>query len=172
DAAGSFIENRCDATPQQCIAAQQFLRRQFQVLPREANSELSFGRLDWSPSERHHLSASFNYLRWISPNGFQTQTVLNNGEGLGANGNSSVRTRYARIEWMYVPAGTRIHEFRFGWFKDRHGDDLNPNLIPGATGPVQIIVAGQANLGSSPDLPRVDPSENRFQIADNVTIVS
>ena len=64
------------------------------------------------------------------PNGFQTQAVLNNGAGVGANGNSSVRTRYGRLEWMYIPDGTRINEFRFGWFKDRHADNLNPNLIP------------------------------------------
>jgi hypothetical protein len=171
NANGTFIGS-CGAGAQQCDAALQFLNRQFQVLERTADSELSFGKLDWLPSQSHHVSASFNYLRWISPNGFQTQTVLNNGEGGGANGNSSVRTRYARLEWMYVPTGARIYEFRFGWFKDRHGDDLNPKLIPGATGPVQISVEGQANLGSSPDLPRVDPSENRLQVADNFTLVA
>ena len=116
--------------PAQCAAALQFLNRQFQVLDRSADSELVFGKLDWLPSQSHHISASFNYLRWRSPNGFQTQAVVNDGSGVGANGNSSVRTRYGRLEWMYIPDGARINEFRFGWFKDRHADNLNPNLIP------------------------------------------
>jgi hypothetical protein len=170
DSTGRFI-GTCEASAAQCTAALQFLNRQFQVLGRRADSELGFGKLDWLPSQSHHVSASFNYLRWRSPNGFQTQAVVNDGSGVGANGNSSVRTRYGRLEWMYIPDGARINEFRFGWFKDRHADNLNPNLIP-ATGLVQIVVEGQANLGVSADMPRIDPSENRFQVADSVTLVS
>jgi hypothetical protein len=34
---------------------------------------------------------------------------------------------------------------------------------------VQITVAGQPNLGVSADLPRLDPSENRWQITDGFT---
>ena len=89
----------------QCAAALSYLDRQFQVLDRSANSELGFGKIDWLPSQRNHISASFNYLRWISPDGFQTQAVLNNGEGVGANGNSSVRTRYGA-------AGMDVHSQR------------------------------------------------------------
>ncbi len=170
DAGGAFI-GTCDVSPQQCDAAKQFLRRQFQVLERKANSELAFGKLDWTPSERHHVSASFNYLRWLSPNGFQTQAVLNNGEGVGANGSSSVRTRYARLAWTFVPDGARINDLRLGWFKDRHSDNINPVLVPPETGLVQITVEGQANLGISSDLPRIDPSENRFELADGFSLV-
>jgi hypothetical protein len=171
DAGGAFI-GKCDATAQQCGAALQFLRRNFQVLERKANSELAFGKLDWTPSERNQVSASFNYLRWLSPNGFQTQAVLNNGEGVGANGNSSVRTRYARLAWKFVPGGTRINELRLGWLKDRHSDNINPLLAPPETGLVQITVEGQANLGVSAELPRIDPSENRFELADGYSMLS
>jgi hypothetical protein len=170
DSTGAFTGS-CAATAAQCAAALQFLSRQFQVLDRTADSELLFGRLDWLPSQTNHISASFNYLRWISPNGFQTQAALNDGTGVGANGNSSVRTRYGKLAWMYIPGGAWINEFRFGWFKDRHADNLNPSLIP-STGLAQIVVEGQANLGSTVDMPRIDPSENRFQVADNVTLLS
>ena len=173
DAAGVFAGScAAPATAPQCAAALLFLSRQFQVLERSANSELGFGKLDWLPTQRHHVSASFNYLRWISPNGFQTQAVLNNGEGVGANGNSSVRTRYGRMEWKFIPNGAKINELRFGWFKDRHADNLNQSLVPAATGLVQITVAGQPNLGVSADLPRLDPSENRWQITDGFTFVT
>ena len=170
DANGNFV-GTCNATPAQCSAALQFLNRQFQVLDRSADSELLFGRLDWSPSDRNRLSASFNYLRWISPNGYQTQAVLNDGSGVGNNGDSSVRTRYGRLTWTLLPAPTVVNEVRFGWFKDRHSDNINPQLVPPETGLVQIAVQGQQYLGVNSDLPRIDPSENRFQIADTLSIV-
>lgn len=171
NANGTFTGS-CAASSQQCAAALQFLSRQFQVLERTADSELGFGKLDWAPSQRHHVSGSFNFLRWISPNGFQTQAALNNGEGVGANGNSTVRTRYGRLAWRYIPTADSVNELRFGWFKDRHSDNINAKLVPPETGLVQIIVGGQPNLGVLQDLPRLDPSENRFQIAEGLTRVA
>ncbi len=164
---GSF-RGTCEATAQQCAAALAFVRRNFGVLDRTSGSELGFGRIDWRPSEKNAVSASFNYLRWTSPNGYQTQSVLNNGEAFGANGDSSVRTRYGRLAWTATPNARWINELRFGWFKDRHGDDLPASLIP-ATGTVQITIEGQPNLGVLSEVPRLNPSENRFQLAENVT---
>jgi hypothetical protein len=60
---------------------------------------------------------------------------------------------------------------RFGWFKDRHADNTNPALVPPETGLVGITVEGQPNLGVNADLPRIDPNENRFEIADVLTSV-
>jgi len=168
DPSGRFV-GTCGATSAQCQAALRFLDRHFRVLERTADSELGFGKLDWRPSERHSLSASFNYLRWISPNGIQTQAVLNNGNGVGNNANSTVRTRYGRLAWMAIPTPTAVNEFRFGWFKDRLFDDVNEQLIPPETGRVQITVQSQPNLGVATAYPRLNPSENRFQFADNLT---
>ena len=170
DSSGKFIAAcNAPATPAQCTAAQNFFGRQFQTLSREANSELGFGKIDWRPSDRNSVSASFNYLRWISPNGIQTQAVLTNGNGIGNNANSTVRTRYARLAWTSIPSSTIVNEARFGWFKDRLFDDVNPALIPAETGTVGITVAGQANLGTATDYPRNNPSEQRFQFADNLS---
>ena len=168
--AGAFV-GTCTASAAQCSTALGFLNRQFQVLDRTADSELLFGKLDWLPSQNHRISASFNYLRWNSPNGYQTQAVLNDGSGVGNNGNSSVRTRYGRLEWMYIPDGARINELRFGWFKDRHADNFNPNLIP-STGLRRSSSKASRTWARTRDLPRIDPSENRFQVADNLTVVS
>ncbi|MFN7922445.1 MAG: carboxypeptidase regulatory-like domain-containing protein [Bryobacteraceae bacterium] len=168
DANGNFA-GQCTATAAQCSAALSFLGRQFQVLPRTANSELGFGKIDWRPNERHSISASFNYLRWISPNGIQTQAVLNNGNGVGNNADSTVRTRYGRLSWTSIPKSTVVNELRYGWFKDRLFDDASPSLVPQATGRIQLTVQGQANLGVADAYPRLNPSENRHQIADNLT---
>jgi outer membrane receptor for ferrienterochelin and colicin len=168
NAAGTFV-GTCAATPAQCSAAQDFLKRQFQVLDRTANSELGFAKLDFRPTERHAVSLSFNYLRWISPNGIQTQAVLNNGNGVGNNANSTVRTRYGRASWTYIPTNNIVNEVRYGWFKDRLFDDVSESLIPALTGRVQISVQGQGNLGVADAYPRLNPSENKHQIADNLT---
>jgi hypothetical protein len=168
DANGNFV-GTCTATTAQCQAAQQFLQRQFQVLERRADSELGFSKLDWRPNERNSVSLSFNYLRWISPNGIQTQAVLNNGNGVGNNANSTVRTRYGRASWTFIPTNTIVNEVRYGWFKDRLFDDVADSLIPTLTGRVQISVQGQGNLGVADAYPRLNPSENKHQFADNLT---
>jgi len=168
DPNGTFV-GTCTATASQCAAAQDFLKRQFQVLDRTANSELGCGKIDWRPTERNSFSMSFNYLRWISPNGIQTQAVLNNGNGVGNNANSTVRTRYGRASWTSIPTNTIVNELRYGWFKDRLFDDVSESLIPALTGRVQITVQGQTNLGVADAYPRLNPSENKHQIADNLT---
>ena len=168
DPNGTFV-GVCTATAAQCQAAQSFLGRMTQVLNRTANSELGFAKLDYRPNERNAVSLSFNYLRWISPNGIQTQAVLNDGNGIGNNANSTVRTRYGRASWTYIPTNTIVNEVRYGWFKDRLFDDVNASLIPALTGAVGITVQGQANLGVATSYPRLNPSENKHQIADNLT---
>ncbi|HEU0124271.1 MAG TPA: TonB-dependent receptor [Bryobacteraceae bacterium] len=168
DGNGAFV-GTCGATAAQCQAAQNFLQRQFQVLDRTANSELGFSKIDWRPNERNAVSLSFNYLRWISPNGIQTQAVLNNGNGVGNNADSTVRTRYGRASWTFIPTNTVVNELRYGWFKDRLYDSVNASLIPALTGSVQITVQGQTNLGVADAYPRLNPSENKNQIADNLT---
>jgi hypothetical protein len=62
-----------------------------------------------------------------------------------------------------------VNEARFGWFKDRLYDTVNPALAPpnGLVG--QLSVQGQGNLGVADFLPRVQPTEDRFQFADSLT---
>jgi hypothetical protein len=160
------------ATPAQCQAAFAILDRQFQTIDRTANSELGFGKIDWRPTDNDSFSFSMNYLRWISPNGIQTQAVLTNGNGIGNNANSTVRTRYGRAQWTRVLSPTAVNEFRFGWFKDKLFDFVNPDLIPPETGTLGLTVANQTNLGTATDYPRLNPSENRFQFVNTVNWIA
>ncbi|MCU0248171.1 MAG: TonB-dependent receptor, partial [Bryobacter sp.] len=135
------------------------------------NGELTrrnFGKIDWRPTDRQSLSASFNYLRWVSPNGIQTQAVLSNNNALANNANSTVRTRYARLAWTSIVTNTLVNEARFGWFKDRLFDDFNPDFIPPQTQRLGVSVAGTP-VGVAIDYPRLNPSEQRYQFADNAT---
>jgi len=169
NAAGAFV-GACTATPAQCDAAVNFItKRHNTTIPRTADSDLGFGKIDWRPADRHSFSFSFNYLKWISPMGIQTGAALNNGAGIGGNGDSTVRTRYGRISYTSIPTSTIVNEVRYGWFKDRLFDDLNPEYLPAETGRLAITVQGVANLGVANYMPRLNPSENRHQFADNLT---
>ncbi len=160
------------ATPQQCATAQTFVTtRNFGVVPRTVDQDLAFGKIDFRPSERNTFSFSLNYLRWVSPNGIQTQAVLNNGNGIGNNANSTVRTRYGRATWTSIVNASAVNEARFGWFKDRLFDDASPNFLSPALGRAGLTVAGVSNLGYATGYPRLNPSEQRFQYADNFNLI-
>lgn len=167
--AGAFV-GACTATQAQCDAAVNYItKRHNTTIPRTANSDLGFGKIDWRPADRHSFSFSFNYLKWISPMGIQTAAALNNGSGIGGNGDSTVRTRYGRVSYTAIPTSTVVNELRYGWFKDRLFDDLNPAYLPAETGRLTISVQGVSNLGVANYMPRLNPSENRHSIADNLT---
>ena len=97
--------------------------------------------------------------------GFRPPPTSTSGSALTSNGTTTVRSRYGRLAWTNVPSTSSVNEMRFGWFKDRQADDINAEFIP-SFGPAAVSVAG-ANIGSAYYLPRINPSENRYQLADN-----
>ena len=166
----SFVGCAAPATPAQCAAINTILPRYFGLIPRQANQDLGFGRLDWRPSERNAFSASLNYLRFVSPNGIQTNISSTTGAALGSNGDDSVRVRNGRASWTAVPKPNWVNELRFGWATDRQADTFNPGTFDPALGYIGLTVAGQSGLGNGVSyLPRVEPNEQRFQVADNVS---
>ena len=171
-AAQSFIGCGAPATPAQCSAINGLLPRLFGAVNRAGNQELYFLKLDYHLNDRNTFSASFNYLHWFSVNGIQTGASLTNGAAVGTNGDDSVRDRIGKLSWTYVPTNSIVNEFRFGWFKDRQADDFDPTLQQGyPIGNVSLSVAGVSTLGGYNILPRILPSENRFQWADSMSVV-
>jgi hypothetical protein len=160
------------ATPAQCAAANTLLPRLFGLVDRRADQQLYFAKIDYHINDRNTLSISLNYLKFFSMNGIQTGVSSTSGAAAGTNGDDSVRDRIGKFTWTYVPTNSVVNEFRFGWFKDRQADDYNPTLYKGyPIGNVSLSVAGVSTLGAYNVLPRINPSENRFQYADNLSIV-
>jgi len=169
NAAGTFIGTcGAPATPQQCSNAVDYFRRFFGTVPRTVTQDLYFGKIDWRPNDRNSISANFNLLNWDSPNGIQSAATLTNAGAIGNNGLSTVKTRWARVSHTGIFTPSIVNEARFGWFKDRLFDDVNYDLAPPGVRSA-VTVQGQGNLGVPNYLPRVQPTEDRFQIADNLS---
>jgi hypothetical protein len=167
---GCVVGGATGATAAQCAAINAVLPRLFGSVDRNGNQQLYFLKFDYRPNDRNSLSASINYLKWFSVNGIQTGLVSTSGAAAGSNGDDSVRDRMGKLQWTYVPSGTVINEARFGWFKDRQADDFDPALQAGyPIGNVSLSVAGISTLGGYNILPRINPSENRFQYVDNLS---
>jgi hypothetical protein len=156
------------ASAQQCAAINNILTRFFTTLPRTADQDTALGKIDWRPNERHSLSASFNYTHFNSPNGIQTGAVVTSGGALNSNGIDDVNIRYGRAAWTYIASSSVVNEARFGWFKDRQADSLNQALLDPTYGSLSVSVNGVA-IGSGNYLPRIQPSESRYELADNLS---
>lgn len=156
------------ATPQQCAAINGVLTRFYGTLPRTADQQTALAKIDWRPDDKNAFSFSGNYQHFNSPNGIQTGASVTNGGAINSNGIDDVNVRYGRAEWTFVPSGNLVNEARFGWFKDRQADSVNNALLDPAYGALSISVNGQA-VGAANYLPRVQPSENRYEGADNLS---
>jgi len=68
-------------------------------------------------------------LRWVSPNGLQTAGVLNNGQGVGNNVNSSVRAKVRQAQLDRYSSSSMVNDSGSAGFKDKQFDYLT---IPSA----------------------------------------
>ena len=169
----SWIGCAAPATAAQCSAINALLPRMFGTVPRNGNQLLGLLKLDYRPDSRNSLTVDMNYLKWFSVNGIQTGISNTSGGAVGNNGDDSVRDRIGRASWTFIATNTMVNELRFGWFKDRQADDYNLDLQKGyPIGNVSLSVAGVSTLGGYNILPRILPSENRYQFVDNLSWVT
>src|SRR5438270_891047 len=154
-------------TAAQCTAAIAYLQSRVatQLIPRTVDDNLLFGKIDYHLNDRNTFSFSANYLDFRSPNGIQTQLSLTDGNAIGNNADTNVFDRTGRASWTFLVSPNAVNEFRFGYFKDRQFDPASPSLLP-SFGPVVLAVQSVSNVGFASQYPRLNPSEQRFQIAD------
>ena len=156
------------ATPSQCAAINGLLPRYYGQIPRTLDQELYFGRLDYHVSERNTLSASFNFLHALSPNGIQTGIVSTAGAALNGNGDDAVTVRNGRLDWTSVITPTLLNQATFGVATDRQADTFDDALLGQGLAYLGVSVNG-TSIGPPNYLPRVQPSERRVQFRDNAT---
>jgi outer membrane receptor protein involved in Fe transport len=158
------------ATPAQCAAINGLLPRFFGEIPRTDDNDLAFGRLDYHASDKHVFTAEFNFLRWWSPNGIQTGLSSTTGAGINGNGDDSVRVRNGKFGWTWIPSSSIVNNFRFGVDTDRQADTFDQAELGSGLGYLYLSVDG-VQLGPADYLPRVEPSETRYEFADDLSAV-
>ncbi len=118
------------------------LPRFYGQIPRTADNDLYFGRLDYNLSDKNTFSASFNFLRWKSPNGIQTSISSTTGAAITGNGDDSVTVRNGKLTWTCVPKSNLVSEFRYGLDTDRQADTFDQSELGGGLGYLDVSVAG------------------------------
>jgi hypothetical protein len=157
------------ATAAQCTSLISYLETRVdpQLVPRTADVNLLFGKIDYQLNDRNRFNVEMNYLDFRSPNGIQTQGSLTTGAAIGNNANTNVFDRTIKSGLTTIVKSNAINELRLGMFKDRQYDPASPSLEP-ITGPASYSISSGSlsNIGYATSYPRLHPSELRFQLSD------
>lgn len=146
-----------------CAPAIAFLRAKTGVFSRKANQYIFFPKFDWNINSRNVFTGSYNYMKFASPSGIQTQPVISVSNS--ANGSDGVRVDILNFKVVSTISSKIVNEARFQWGRDFEFE------FPNAPGPSTSITNG-ISFGMPNFLPRPSfPNEKRVQIVDNVSLV-
>ncbi len=157
----AFASMACTAPG--CSATLNYLNALTGPFARRGDNYVFLTKLDWLLNQKHTLTGSYNYQKWSSPNGIQTQTVITVSPS--ANGLDGVRTDMLNLKLTSVLSAKTVNEFRF-----QYGRDFEYQ-IPNSPGPGVSLTNG-VSFGMPNYLPRAAyPNEKRFQFADNLSFI-
>jgi len=168
NSSGQLLPGQCNATAAQCAAVQADINRFFRSVNRSMHQNGGFLKLDYRPNEKNSFSANFNLVNYSTVHGGVISVAPTDGSALGGNYNHSTHVRNALLSNTYLLSPSMVNEFRFGFNADRMQQILATDLLPPGGLLSALTVAGQGNLGVSPNqLPNLQPSERRFDVSDN-----
>jgi len=170
---GGMTSTVTGLTAAQCSGALNYINNQIGIQPRLANQDVALGKLDYQVNSNNHLSASFNYMNFRSPDGYDSFPTFGGGSKT-QNGNFGTHDRYFVASWNSVVSSTLVNDFRFQWSRDFQFYSSNfsgPSVALGSSQasnvPSSLFAYGQRNA-----LPRgAFPDEHRLQFVDSVSWV-
>jgi outer membrane receptor protein involved in Fe transport len=144
------------------------------TVPRTGDQMLSFPKIDWRFNDRNTVTFSYNRLRWSSPYGIQTNSVV--ARGLDSFGDDFVKDDTGIARWVSTISPTVTNEVRFQYGRDFEYEFANPP-IPGeplaSTGfspDTSISGAAAFEWGQPYYTQRYQyPEERRTQVADTAS---
>ncbi len=147
----------------QCAAANAYLQSLVGSYPRTAVQDVAFGKLDYQLNQSNHLSASFNFDDFHSPNAYTT-TASSNNNSVTANGPAVTHTRFFVANWSSTLTPTTVNNLRFQWGLDRE-------IIGANSGGPSVSISNVMAYGMPNALPRpAFPDEHRLQFADTLSM--
>jgi carboxypeptidase family protein/TonB-dependent receptor-like protein len=152
------------ATLAQCTTAANFVNAFTGLFPRRGYQDVYFGKLDYQINPDNHVSASFNFHNWRSPNGIFTSPTRF-ADSFTTNGSDLVHSRFFVLDWNSTVTNEVVNEFRFQWGRDFEFESPN---FPGPN----VSISGITTYGEPNFLPRpAFPDEHRYQFTDTISIV-
>lgn len=168
NASGQLLPGLCAAQTAQCTAVQTYINRYFRSINRSLQQNGGFAKFDFRQSDKSSYTGAFNLVNFSTVHGGVTSVAPTDGSAVGANFNQSTHVRNMHLSNTYLLSGTMVNEARFGFSADRRFQGLAADLVPPNGLLSGLTVAGQGNLGVSPNqLPNIQPTEKRFDLADD-----
>lgn len=144
--------------------------------PRRADQTLILPKIDWQINGNNLFSATYNRLRFESPNGLQTQVT--NTLGRGSYGDDFVNVDTLNLRLQSTISSNILNEARFQYARDFEfalssepidGEPLTATTSQGQRSPAVILTNG-LTFGTTNNFERNRyPFETRVQFADTVT---
>jgi len=169
-------------TDAQINSALSFLNSETGPNLRNGNQRILMPKVDINLNQKNTLTVTYNYFRWASPNGIQTQATNTNGRATFGDdfvNDDSVNTRLTTNL-----SSTVINEARYQWSRDFEfenstsplpGEPLTapgyPGLFPAGSRPPDVFLSNGLEFGTQTFLERPQyPNEKRNQIVDMITM--
>ncbi len=148
--------------------------------PRKGDQTIYLPKIDWIINKNNSFAVSYNRMRWKSPNGIQTQPVLNRGRASYGDDFVEVDSVNARLQSNIT--SNLLNEARFQYGRDFESQFSTPGL-PGEPTTARTVVGGVRSpsvfltngleFGTATFLERPNyPDEKRWQYADTMTYIT
>ena len=143
------------------------------TVARRGDQLILLPKIDWNVTSKHHASFTYNRLRWNSPEGIQTQAVVN--RGIESFGNDYVKEDWGIARLISTVSSSMTNELRYQYGRDfefENGQNpitgepvsslgFSPQITIGGVG---AWVFGMPNFLNRPQY----PEERRNQVADTL----
>ena len=144
------------------------------TVPRTGNQLLSFPKIDWNVTSGNTVTFSYNRLRWQSPYGVQTNSVV--ARGIDSYGDDFVKGDTGVARWTSIISPKMTNELRFQYGRDFEFEFANPAIAGepldsrGFSPDTAISGAAAFEWGQPYYTQRYAyPEERRVQVADTAT---
>jgi hypothetical protein len=160
-------------TNAQIDTAVAFLVSETGEVSRRGDQRLFLPKIDWHINDKNVFTATYNRLRWASPNGIQTQPT--NTRGRDSFGDDFVEVDSLTLRLQSTLTSTVLNEARFQYGRDNEFQFSTPP-IEGAPATSNgrtpnVFITNGLEFGKPTFLERpAFPDEKRWQYADTVSI--
>ncbi len=156
-------------------AGTDYLANLLGTVPRTADHQIIFTKLDYRLASHHSLALSFNRMRWNSPGGVQSEPVVR--RGVASFGFDGVKVDMLTARLTSILGNHSTSELRYSWGRDfEYQDPQRPApgepVGPSGFAPSVSVLSDSTGFtfGTPTTMPRrALPDEYRHQLAEAVT---